>query len=100
MVPFLYFEKLADHTAPGLQLHLQTHFLAHYRLFKVLNNRDGPPTSEELALARRSAQMTPEMAVQYLEKLDAISNNVKEIFEKQAAAANVHMPTLSVVYCH
>ncbi|KAJ7215269.1 hypothetical protein C8J57DRAFT_1255549 [Mycena rebaudengoi] len=61
---------------------------AHYRLFKVLNNRDGPPTSEELTLARRSAQMTPEMAVQYLEKLDAISNNIKEIFEKQAAAAN------------
>ncbi|KAJ7477879.1 hypothetical protein B0H11DRAFT_1917038 [Mycena galericulata] len=55
----------------------KSHFLAHYRLFKVLNSRDTPPTDVELALARGSMPMTPEKTTEYLEQLDSISKNIK-----------------------
>ncbi|KAJ7488756.1 hypothetical protein B0H11DRAFT_1912906 [Mycena galericulata] len=76
-----------NYNTHGLQSHLESHFLAHYRLFKVLNGRGSPPTDVELALARGSAPMTPEKTAEYLEQLDSISNNIKEMFEKQAAAS-------------
>ncbi|KAJ7927159.1 hypothetical protein B0H13DRAFT_1521676, partial [Mycena leptocephala] len=63
--------------------------LAHFRLYKVLNSRDGPPTNVELALARRSQPMTPEMAAKYLERLDSISNNIQDMFAKQALVSEV-----------
>jgi hypothetical protein len=43
----------------------------------------------ELALARGSMPMTPEKTAEYLQQLDSISNNIKELFEKQAAASDV-----------
>ncbi|KAJ7314174.1 hypothetical protein DFH08DRAFT_716955, partial [Mycena albidolilacea] len=85
--PIYYFFEKVDCAADGLQMHLQSHFLAHYRLFKVLSGRGGPPTEVELALARGSTPMTPETAAQYLERLDAISNSIKDMFKKQAAAS-------------
>ncbi|KAJ7762698.1 hypothetical protein B0H14DRAFT_2633920 [Mycena olivaceomarginata] len=75
-----------SHNTYGLQSHLQLHFLAHYRLFKILNSRDTPPTDVELALARGSTPMTPEKTAEYLEQLDLTSKNIKEMFENQAAA--------------
>ncbi|KAF7372351.1 Transposase-like protein [Mycena venus] len=77
-----------NYNTNGLQSHLRSHFLANYRLFKVLNSRDTPPTDVELALARGSMPMTPEKAIEYLAQLDSISNDIKEMFEKQAAASD------------
>ncbi|KAJ7932220.1 hypothetical protein B0H13DRAFT_1520766, partial [Mycena leptocephala] len=71
----------------GLQSHLQSHFIAHYRLFKVLNGRDTPPTDVELAVARGKTPMTPELAAEYLQSLESISSNIREMFQKQAAAS-------------
>ncbi|KAJ7876970.1 hypothetical protein B0H13DRAFT_2347391 [Mycena leptocephala] len=76
-----------NHNTHGLQSHLQSHFLAHYRLFKILNSRNTPPTDIELALARGSTPMTPEKTAEYLDQLDLISNNIKEMFERQATAS-------------
>ncbi|KAJ7818118.1 hypothetical protein B0H14DRAFT_2601541 [Mycena olivaceomarginata] len=87
------------HNTHGLQMHLQLHFLAHYRLFKVLSGRREPPTEVELALARGSTPMTPETAAQYLERLDAISSSIKDMFEKQAAASEAS-ETRHPVYCY
>lgn len=73
----------------GLQTHLASHFVAHHRLYKVLSARGTAPTDVELAIARGSTPMTPELAAEYLQSLDQISNNVKDMFEKQAAASQV-----------
>ncbi|KAJ7794704.1 hypothetical protein B0H14DRAFT_3159008 [Mycena olivaceomarginata] len=71
----------------GLQTHLASHFVAHHRLYKVLLARGTAPTDVELAVARGSTPITPEMAAEYLQSLDVISNNIKDMFEKQAAAS-------------
>jgi hypothetical protein len=79
----------------GLQSHLSTHFVAHYRLYKVLNSRDAPPTEVELAVARGNTPVTAEMAAEYLQKLDSISTNIKEMFQKQGAASEVSSNSFS-----
>ncbi|KAJ7337592.1 hypothetical protein DFH08DRAFT_812914 [Mycena albidolilacea] len=71
----------------GLQTHLASHFVAHHRLYKVLLARGTAPTDVELAVAHGSTPITPEMAAEYLQSLDVISNNIKDMFEKQAAAS-------------
>ncbi|KAJ7845133.1 hypothetical protein B0H14DRAFT_3455163 [Mycena olivaceomarginata] len=76
-----------NHNTHGLQSHLQSHFIAHYRLYKVLNSRNGPPTDVELAVARGKTPVTAEMAAEYLQNLESISSNIKDMFEKQAAAS-------------
>ncbi|KAJ7773533.1 hypothetical protein B0H14DRAFT_3508775 [Mycena olivaceomarginata] len=76
-----------NHNTHGLQSHLQSHFIAHYRLYKVLNSRAGPPTDVELAVARGKTPVTAEMAAEYLQNLESISSNIKDMFEKQAAAS-------------
>ncbi|KAJ7936811.1 hypothetical protein B0H13DRAFT_1589233, partial [Mycena leptocephala] len=82
-----YFFEEVDENADGLQTHLASHFVAHHRLYKVLSARGTAPTDVELAIARGSTPMTPELAAEYLQSLDQISNNVKDMFEKQAAAS-------------
>ncbi|KAJ7804574.1 hypothetical protein B0H14DRAFT_2612184 [Mycena olivaceomarginata] len=78
-----YDERLHGKLLPSLQMHLQSHFLAHYQLSKVLSGRREPLTEVELTLACSSTLMTPETAAQYLERLDAISNSIKDMFESR-----------------
>jgi hypothetical protein len=55
----------------------------------VLSDRKVPPTDDELAFAQGRKSIPPEVATEYLVKLEQINQNVKEMFEKQAAATEV-----------
>lgn len=74
---------------PGLIGHLERHFPAHHRLFELLLKRDSPPTDDERAYANATRTLSSDVAKQYLEKLDAVNQNIKQMFERQAAASEV-----------
>lgn len=63
-------------------------------MFQVLQARSEPPTPSERALAENRQPMTAALKQQYMEKADEISNNIKDMFEKQAAAAEVRRLSL------
>ncbi|KAJ8089159.1 hypothetical protein PM082_014407 [Marasmius tenuissimus] len=71
----------------GLTGHLKSKFPAHHRLFEVLKQRKTPPTAKEIQLANGTATIDPLTAEKYLQELQNIDNNIKAMFEKQAAAA-------------
>lgn len=73
----------------GLTGHLQRSFDAHYRLYEVLNKRRDPPTEDEMAIACGKKSLEPDVAKQYVEKLEDINNNIRVMFEKQAALGQV-----------
>jgi hypothetical protein len=66
-------------------------FQTAYRLFQVLYKCDGPPTPDELELARGSKLMTDDIAVEYAKQADQLRKNIKEMFAKQAATAEVNI---------
>ncbi|KAF7333142.1 Transposase-like protein [Mycena venus] len=75
------------HNTSKLQQHLRKHFKPLYRLYQVLYKRDSPPTSDELALAEGTKLMDDDIAAEYALKADQLNMNIKEMFAKQAAAA-------------
>jgi hypothetical protein len=64
-------------------------FPAHWRLYQVLEKRDGPPTQEEIDIARGKKVMDKEAVKVYMEELDNISQNIRDMMERQAAASEV-----------
>ncbi|TDL19648.1 hypothetical protein BD410DRAFT_841993 [Rickenella mellea] len=68
----------------GLIGHLKTTFPLHYRLYKVLKARNGPPTMEELLFAANKKTMDASVAATYLQSLEHASNNLVKAFEKQS----------------
>lgn len=80
-----------------LQTHLEKHFKAHFRLYQVLYHRPGPPTPDELALARGTKAMDADTAAAYKEEVDKLNQNIKTMFEKQAAAADASCLEFSVL---
>jgi metal-sulfur cluster biosynthetic enzyme len=66
-------------------------FPAHYRLYKVLIKEGRPPTTDELDIIQGQKVMDKLTAEQYCEKLDNISNNIRDMLERQAAANQVQV---------
>ena len=65
----------------------------HEKLYKVLQAHPEPPTSEELQIAQGKKELTAELLKKYTEKLATHDQNIKTLFEKQAAAAQVEVPS-------
>jgi hypothetical protein len=78
---YLLSQLQANHACPGLKGHLMRHFPAHWRLYQVLEKRDGPPTQEETDIARGAKPMDANAAKVYVEQLDQISNNIRDMLE-------------------
>ena len=68
---------------PDLIGHLQRTFPALYQLYEVLAKRDSPPTQEEIDIATGKKKMDDTLAKKYLNELETISRNVREMFEEQ-----------------
>jgi hypothetical protein len=75
----------------GLKSHLMRLFPAHYRLYEVLVKESRPPTTDELEIIQGRKAMDKLTAEQYCEKLDNISNNIRDMLERQAATNQVQL---------
>jgi hypothetical protein len=75
----------------GLKGHLMRSFPAHWRLYQVLEKRNGPPTLDEIDIARGKKVMDKDVAKVYMEELDNISNNIRSMLERQAAVSQVYL---------
>ena len=73
-------------------------FPAHYRLYEVLYKRKEPPTPDEIELAQGRKAMNADIAKAYVEKLESISNNIRDLLEKQAAAKEVRLLYRSILH--
>jgi hypothetical protein len=73
----------------GLKNHLQRTFPAHYRLYEVLKKENRSPTAEETLIIQGCKVLDEVSAQSYLKKLDNISNNIRDMLEKQAALKKV-----------
>ncbi|KAJ3517257.1 hypothetical protein NLJ89_g623 [Agrocybe chaxingu] len=65
--------------------HLQRSFPAHHRLYEVLAKRGSPPTKEEIEIASGKKRMDDALVKKYLNELETISKNIREMFEQQLA---------------
>ena len=54
-----------------------------YQLFCILNNRDEPPTEDEIAVAQGRKMMDPKVADEWLQKLEKSSKNLSDMFKRQ-----------------
>jgi hypothetical protein len=72
-----------------LKNHLQKSFPAYYRLYNVLQQCKTPPSPEELKVAQGKKVLDAAMGKKYLDELEELTNNICDMFEKQAAAAEV-----------
>ncbi|KAJ7263030.1 hypothetical protein C8J57DRAFT_1231628 [Mycena rebaudengoi] len=79
----------SNYNTRKLQHHLKKVSLPHYRLYEVLQTHSGPATSSEIKLACGLEPMTTEIADEYQVELKNMSNNVKDMFTKQALEAQV-----------
>ncbi|KAF7370018.1 Transposase-like protein [Mycena sanguinolenta] len=79
----------ANYNNRKLQKHLKEVSLPHYQLFNVLQARTFPPTDRERALACGATELTDDITEEYIEIGKRLDGNVKKMFEKQAAAAQV-----------
>ncbi|KAK7042062.1 Transposase-like protein [Favolaschia claudopus] len=83
---FTITKSMRDNTK-GLQQHLEKHFVHLYRLYKVLDARDGSATAEEKAWAAGTTPMDEATKAKYANKIEELNKDIKEMFTKQAAAA-------------
>lgn len=90
-------QQLLTNFCTELQTHLEKNFKAHFRLYQVLYHRKGPPTPDELALAHGTKTMDADTAAAYKKEVDKLNQNIKTMFEKQAAAAEASCITFSVL---
>ena len=81
----------------GLTQHLRVHFPAMYRLFNVLKLRGSAPTDDELSMAQGKKTLDPSTADEYLITLEKASNNLDQIFQRQAMANAVR--SLTCINC-
>jgi hypothetical protein len=81
-----------SHVSSDLKNHLQRHFAAHFRLYELIQRRKTPPTSEELDIMQGKTVLDGNIARKYLEDLERIDKNIRDMFEKQSAAAEVYFP--------
>ncbi|KAF7372114.1 Transposase-like protein [Mycena venus] len=72
-----------------LQKHLKATSLPHYQLFQVLLARSSPPTDRERALACGATELTDDIVAEYVEIGKRLDQNIKAMFEKQVAEAQV-----------
>ncbi|KAF5319077.1 hypothetical protein D9758_018663 [Tetrapyrgos nigripes] len=69
----------------GLVGHLRSHFIAYYQMYEVLNKRSEPPTEEEINIASGKVRLDPDVARSYLEQLESLSHNIKDMFAQQSS---------------
>ncbi|KAJ6600739.1 hypothetical protein B0H10DRAFT_2230830 [Mycena sp. CBHHK59/15] len=79
----------SNYNTRKLQNHLKHTSPSHFRLYEVLKNRSGPVTDRERKLACGVKKMTDAVAKEYEVAVKNISNNLKEMFQKQRADAQV-----------
>jgi hypothetical protein len=79
-----------SHVSTDLKNHLQRHFAAHFRLYELIQRHKTSPTSEELDIMQGKTVLDGNVARKYLEDLERIDNNIRDMFEKQSAAAEVY----------
>ena len=53
-----------------------------------------PPTSEEIQFASGQNSFNSSIHAKYLQKLEAQTSGIKEVFTKQKAKATVHLPPM------
>ncbi|KAF8219965.1 hypothetical protein L208DRAFT_785578 [Tricholoma matsutake] len=58
-----------------------------YQLYCMLKDREEPPTPDEIAIASGKKQLDGHTEVEYLKKLEKVSENIKKAFEDQQAWA-------------
>ena len=81
--------KASKHNTNSLKNHLERKFPTQWSLYQVLQACNDPPTPAELDFAQGKQQFDAETAKTYLNKLQKIQGNIKEMLLKQAAAAEV-----------
>jgi hypothetical protein len=64
-------------------------FPAYYRLFEVLYREKREATPDELDIIQGKTLVSEGWANRYISDLESVNNNIREMFEKQAAASLV-----------
>jgi hypothetical protein len=77
------------HKYPGLKGHIMHRFPMYYRLFEVLYHKKREATPDELDIIRGKTLVSEGWANQYISDLESVNNNIRKMFEKQAAASLV-----------
>jgi hypothetical protein len=77
------------HTSLAMKSHLEKNFPAHWSLYKALDKRDGPATKAEVEYAQGKRALDATAAKKYMDELDKIQGNIREMLLRQAAAAEV-----------
>ncbi|KAF7346964.1 Transposase-like protein [Mycena venus] len=81
--------KGSNQNTNKLRKHLEKTSEPHFQLFQVLQKRSGPVTDHERSLACGTTFLTPEIIAEYVQEGKKISNDIKAMFEKQAAEKQI-----------
>ena len=68
---------------------LRVHIKPTHQLYCILKDRDEPPTPDEIAVKSGKQQLDGKAEVEYLQKLENSSENIKKAFQDQQAQAAV-----------
>ncbi|KAE9406403.1 hypothetical protein BT96DRAFT_934156 [Gymnopus androsaceus JB14] len=71
----------------GLIEYLQQKFPAHYQMYKVIQNQATGPTNDEINIAKGLKQLDATTAASYVESLNEVNKNIKNMFEQQGKEA-------------
>ena len=68
---------------------LCVHIKPMYQLYCILKDQDEPPTPDVILVASGKQQLHGEAEVEYLQRLEKSSKNIKKAFQDQQAQAAV-----------
>jgi hypothetical protein len=86
------FHCLLDHSHGILSVlvnNLRVHVQPMYQLYRILKDRDEPPTPDEIDIASAKRRLDEATEAEYLKKLQNSSENIKKVFRDQEARAIV-----------